>query len=145
MFLAGQINSCCSQPEGFENKISEKQLSFTVIASLYKHSVVFETRHGFACALFLFFLYYMKAIDEEICPSGFRNCYIYFKTAMIVFVSLKPTKSQINFRKSQKVSNIYLKRSLSYSSFNLRWIESTTPPGQIGLNFFCSNFPTSWT
>ena len=120
MFLACQINSCCLQPEGFEKKLSEKQLSFTVIASLYKHSAVYATRHGLACALFLFFfLYYMKAIDEEICPSGFRNCYIYFKTATIVFISLRPAKSQINFRKSQKISNIYLKRSLSYSSLYL--------------------------
>ena len=31
--------------------------------------------------------------------------------------------------KSQKISNIYLKRSLSYNSFNLLWVESTPPPG----------------
>ena len=58
---------------------------------------------------FSFFLHYMKAIDEEICPSEFRNCYIHFKTAMIVFVSLRPTKSQMNFKKSLKISNIFLK------------------------------------
>ena len=132
MFLACQINSCCSQPEGFEKKMSEKQWSFTVIVSLYKHFMVYVTRHGFARRSFSFFLYYMKAVNEKICPSGFQNCYIYFKTAMIVFVSLRPTKSQINFRKSQKIPNIYLKRSLSYSSFNLLWVKST-PLGQIGL------------
>ena len=42
MFLGCQIDSCSSQPEGFEKKISEKQLSFTVIASLYKHSAVLQ-------------------------------------------------------------------------------------------------------
>ena len=41
-------------------------------------------------------------------------------------------KSQLNFRKSQKISNIYLKLSLSYNSFNLLWVEST-PPVLIGL------------
>ena len=44
---------------------------------------------------------------------------------MNIFMSLRPTKSQINFRKSQKISNIYLKRLLSYNSFYMLGIEST--------------------
>ena len=138
MFSACQINSCCSQPESFEKK------NFGETVELYSHCVTLQTFRDLrnasrfcVCGLSIFFLYHMKAIDEEICPSGFRNCYIYFKTTMIVFVSLRPIKSQANFRNSQKISNIYLKRLLSYSNFNLMWVESTPPPGQIGLKIDC--------
>ena len=77
MFLASQIKSCYSQRKDFEKKDFLETVSFTVSASFQTSSVVYVARYGFVCALFfLFFLYYTKAIDEEICPSGFRNCYV---------------------------------------------------------------------
>ena len=72
MFLACQIKSCYSQRKGFE-KISEKPYSFTVSASLQTSSVVYEARHGFACALFLlFFFIIQKQSMKKFARVGFE-------------------------------------------------------------------------
>ena len=80
------------------------------------------------CAYSPFSFIIQKQSMKKFAVLGFEVA-MFDNSKMNGFISLRSTKSQRNFRKSQKISNNYLKRSLRCSSFNLLVVESTSPAG----------------
>ena len=99
-----------------------------VIASLKKNFCGLRNASRFCeCALSTFFFIILKQSMKKFAVVGFEIATFNSKHTMNVFVSLKPTKSRTNFRKSQTNPKIF-----HYNNFNLLGVEST-PQVLIGL------------